>query len=52
MKNNKTMEKMNKKLMKLTDAVITGYTCFFLWGEPEVSEKLSKFYKKDNLNKK
>lgn len=47
MKNNsKITEKMNSKLMKLTDVVLTGYTCFFLWGEPKVTPKLDDYYKK------
>lgn len=46
MKNNKeAMKKVNRRLIDLTDTILTGKSCFFLWGEPEVPEKLSSYYK-------
>lgn len=54
MNNNKVINNINNGLMKFTDSMVESKSpkCYFLWGEPEVPEKLKKFYNKKNDNQK
>lgn len=49
MNNNKVINNINNGLTKFTDtmAKVDFPGCFFLWGEPEIPEKLKKFYNKE-----
>ena len=50
--NKNLIDKLNKRLIDVTDSIMVKNTCYFLWGEPKVSDKLSEYYKNKSVMKK